>query len=298
MDYKILILDESEVPPLPSEINMGYYIGGTDINMYTDFVSKYGTSIFEDEAKKEEYLPMFIIGKIGQGAFGDIYSIGYLMDGELEGTDVIKIEKKSIIYPNDQSFMKSQTMELEIQRYVSELKIRNDQLCPHADNIHFFSYRGNFFSYFFMEITDENSYVLDDVFKNGEVDPDLLRFVITYVISIINMLGNVNIVHGDLHWGNLYLKQANNNTSIGIFDFGYSLRYHNRELDFFTLLRSSFNINYTDITNNTIQQMLVDYMIKDRVTDPANLENFYTINDRYNKLFEQHMKYFYAEINK
>lgn len=251
-------------------------------NLYIDFVSSYGIEPFKI------YKNMKLLRHIDRGVFGDIYSIKY--DNEIT---IIKMEERQRL--TTKMFKKKIEKEYYIQDVLST-KAQNHAL-PILD-IHIFQYLSNVISMVRMKRLDiRRQYTLHDIFQVPNISDSFFEILKNQLRNIVHILCSLDIVHGDMHWKNVYLTYTGKlaekvNISnwkegeiiIGLIDFGYSeLLPCNPEIEYLALMRSSYeyNIRTTDRLLYIVRELMFERNI------PCDDTDVTSINRRYIELFRE-----------
>jgi serine/threonine protein kinase len=277
-------------------------------NLYKDFYKKYGAEIFKYLPKNTQ-----IIRQIGQGAFGDIYAIRYPHDDiDIFKDRVIKIEKmNNLLYDSKDIFHKKIRNEYEIQTILCQDNpiIPPYALCP--EKYIFFDYNYNYYSIITMYSLLSHESTISEILQLPNLPNKFFIVILTKIAEFINKLCQENIIHGDLRWENIYITLdiedeesidiqdwTQENVFIGLLDFGWSLSNIkcDPEFELLSLLRNSYSTKYPKQNRDRIQQILKQILIQNNYTQKHTLKDYYTINNRYNELFKEHVKkYIYVK---
>lgn len=283
-DHFSAVINIKEIPDARSNVNMKHLNNPAFAGVYIDFSTVYGPAIFTQMPS------LLVMRKIGAGAFGQIYEVCF--HNKLAQKFALKIERMSFIFPSVDEFRKKKIQEIKIQKELSSVSFSVE---PYE--LGFFEFRTNFYSYTVMHfLTPGQDFIVGSLLKTQDLPMGFFDDLTVKIIEIVDFLCAHSIIHGDLHWDNIYMHipdgQLQNVTLtsesyIGLLDFGYSLRgvKCDRELELLSLLRDSFSKK----NDGNLQHIIKDYMLHYNISKPDDLADFYAINNRYNKLFREHV---------
>lgn len=256
--------------------------------LYIQFVSIYGIDTFK------RYHGMKLLRKLSTGVFGTIYSIKYM-----NRVMIIKMELKKHLYSSDQ-FKQKIEKERQIQTLLST-RAENHAL-PALDTF-VYQYISKTISVILMERLDvRRQYILHEILQIPSIPAIFFVILKNQLRIIIQVLCSLDIIHGDMHWNNVYLtylgsadtlvdmsKWKKGTVKIGLLDFGHSMISPcNPEIEFLALLRSTYNSVYTHSTKEKLFKIIYELMEERRISH-TSLHNFFNVNARYIELFQKNI---------
>lgn len=267
-------------------VNEGYFI-----EMYKSFVSIYGIEPFK------KLKGMKILRNLDSGTFGDIYSILY--NGNVY---IIKMETKRDIY-DIYTFISKVTREVDIQKLLSQEYINGVKVEPYAMPIlynKFYEFRNNNISMIVMNRLKEGfQFTISNILQVSNLPFSIFYIIQLKLIDLINTLCKINVIHGDMHWGNIYLSNLDTSkylalsdwkvetTDIGLLDFGYSsIDICNPEIELIVLLISLIKSKFPEI-NKMYMRKVIKNLLKYYKIDAPYIDDKKAVFDKYNQLYLQ-----------
>jgi serine/threonine protein kinase len=246
--------------------------------LYKQFVTQYGTRIFQ------QYPQLQILQPVNKGSFGSIYVV--IFDSKIMA---VKLESND--GDNSKRFRKKIKQEFTVQRYCTTY------FCaPHPHEFGFFQNRGREHSFIFMDKISYSHNTIGDLFKLSEL-PDIFYYILEVkIIRILNLFKKYRLVHGDLHWNNMYLvtnpEQLHikdltlKNSTICLLDFGNSSygKESLPELELLSLYRSTYMANL-GIHAQKVRQVLDSLGTRYKIEFPKDI---FDVGKKYLDLYEQY----------
>jgi len=218
--------------------------------VYRDFVSLYGVSLFR------HYPGLQIIQHINKGSFGSIYLV--MFDDRVYA---IKIEEH--VYYDVKAFRQKIQNEYRVQK-----RCHQTICAPEPKEFGFFKHQGEMFSCIFMKyITFYKNTVGDILSSHPTLPKSFFKMLYYNLIKILTKFKKHGIVHGDLHFNNLYIRTSNpmhiremtsENTRMCILDFGHSSMDGARvKLELLTMYRSTYiqTINHKEAIRDILTRV-------------------------------------------
>ena len=265
-----------------------------DIVLYKYIVRKYGTELFTQIP-----YPIKFIRILGHGSFGEIFKIYIYKPNKLPTVRAIKIEKINEQLFSKDMFIRKIENEFELQ-YEMEERLGN---APAVHRMDIFKNKGNIYGWIMMERLHEYEQTVGDMLKY-KLNNNMINILLHKIWEIIHLLCEINFIHADLHFNNMVIVPKNpddieliadsnkwtaTNTVLLLLDYGWSVKAPcNKELEILSLIRSSFNKNYNSDNRKVLFHYLTEYYNHYKIGDLKHIQDFYAINNRYNKLFKKY----------
>lgn len=221
------------------DIDSSFYVPQYDLTSdfeqtYVDFVQKYGTVVLERYEKQ-----LALIRAIARGAFGTIYNVRILSHPY-----AIKMEQRNDFLDSPSQF------EAKVKKEFSYLKQVSDTgSAPRPYEYGLFRFKEELFSFLTMELIP-NSDTTATAFLKLRNAKSKSKIIVDKVFELLQVLYSLGIVHGDLHWNNLYIQAppdvrvselTADSIQIKVLDFGmaFSMTNQTRFYDLYSIYISS-----------------------------------------------------------
>ncbi len=251
--------------------------------LYIAFVKEYGTFLFEQIPNA------VLIAFIARGAYGSIYEIQ-----DHSSRYIIKMERRIENQYSVEEFKVKIENEYECQDILANL-----DYAPHLYSLAFFTYKNASFSMITMEKIYANEHTVGNLLQLKDLPPPFFDIITYKLFEIIDAICRSDIIHGDLQWNNIFVFSDENdidlwnydNTSIKLVDFGWSVDSEcDREFELLSLLQSTYSSRYAKENRDHVIHIINEYMDHYHLGNKNTRTDYFTINDRYNLLFNNYQK--------
>ncbi len=252
------------------------YLNDSDEKVYRTFVRLYGTTLFQ------KYPTLRILEEIDAGSYGHIFEIEF---SDMEGVFAVKMEEYDDRFKEDEFLEKFQN-EVSIQSFLVDTGLT---LPVHKAGL----YQSNacLYSYLIMDrLNPDTQFTLHNLLQHTNLTDKVFDILYHKLFNVLTVLCELDVVHGDLHWKNLFLtvethqkqKWTTENVSIGVLDFGMS-RIHtcNPELELMALGSSCAQADYPPRTIQRLLHLLLRLLDAFQLPHPNDLLYF---SKRYTQL--------------
>lgn len=252
--------------------------------LYIQFVRIYGVFVFE------HFPNIAILRILDRGKDGTIYEVRF---EHIDTVYVLKMQTSEL--SNARSFLRQTKREKRIQEklavYGVSLKLIAQEVFVHRSKVH---------SLLLMErMHADFQYSLKEVFETKQIPAHVFSIIFTKIHTLLRVFCKLNIVHGDMHWKNMYLTYTPtyphvhmkdwtmNNISIGVIDFGFSIEHSCvPELEIMALGKTIYAPHFTTQTKRKLEEGVVQLLRKFRIPHTVPLQPL-LVNQRYNDLYYQ-----------
>lgn len=225
--------------------------------VFMRFIRYHGTYLFEQYT-------LTIRREIARGAFGVVYSV--LVDGVPQA---LKLERRSDFISASKFYTKVRN-EYAIQKFMNR---RNSKLTPQPISHHLFEWSNNTFSAMFMEKIPDINITVSQILERKDLDMHIVAGILSQTMELLSILCSLDVVHGDLHWGNLFVitdqltdiqQLSPGTTHLQVIDFGMAARQRCMPmLETYGLIQDSYRATYDPRAGKLIRMVLYHYLKRD-----------------------------------
>jgi len=245
--------DKYDILGLGKQVDMSRYNGHADdtqqLNTYQAIMRKYGNELFDIlDRTFEDY---YFVRKLGSGAFGTVYSIGFNGFSDRKAVKIIeknpwdereqfKLETdKEVIFQNNLAHETPMVLYLQV-----------------LENTYFWGADRNLYAVFVMDKIPDHFQSLSSLLNSKDLSHKQINDIVYHIFYILQRLRVLGYTHYDLHFGNIWVNAKKLEDLPIIIDFGEARSLVNTKTDLLITIRSAFFITNKHNKNYTLKGLV------------------------------------------